>query len=145
MEHLKQLLADVKNETFTITKAKNGEKLQQTQSNNLKRRILNAIAQDIADSVSPYIYRAEKGFMLEIENPSVADGIDIDGGGSGAITVLIDCVIKGLDCNAQFEGECYAEKQAEKLAQQQAKAKAKAEKIERDKVARAKKKSESGE
>lgn len=144
MENLKKLLEQLKTETFTITKAKNGEKLQQTQSNNLKKRLLQAIAQDIVDNVSPFVYRTEKGIMLEIENQSIADGIE-NADGSGAITVLIDCVIKGLDCNAEIEGQCFAEKQAEKLAQQQAKAKAKAEKIARDKVARAKKKGESDE
>ena len=55
MEKLKKLLDEVKGETFTITKAKNGEKLQQTQSNRLKSRILEALAGDIADEVTPYI------------------------------------------------------------------------------------------
>lgn len=144
MENLKKLLDSVATETFTISKTQKGEKLQQTQSNNLKRRILNAIAQDIAENVTPYIYRTEKGFLLEIANSSVADGVENEDG-SGAITVCIDCVVKGLDCNATVEGESYADKVAEKERQAQEKAQAKKRKIEADKVARAKKKGEVGE
>lgn len=143
MENLKKLLDEVRGETFTITKAKNGEKLQQTQSNNLKKRILEAIGKDIMEEVTPYLYRTEKGFMLEIENSSVADGITNEDG-SGAITVLIDCVVKGLDCNAQNEGECFADKQAEKARIAEEKAQAKKRKIEADKKAR-KAKTEEGE
>lgn len=144
MEKLKKLLDEVKGETFTITKAKNGEKLQQTQSNRLKSRILEALAGDIADEVTPYIYRTEKGFMIEIENGSVADGITNEDG-SGAITILVDCVVKGLDCNAQVEGECYADKQAEKAKVAAEKAEAKKRKIEADAKARAIKKAKAEE
>lgn len=139
MENLKKLLDSVQTEIFTVSKTKTGEKLQQTQSNNLKKRLLDAIAKDIAE-ICPYIYRAEKGYLLEIANSSVADGISKDSDGSGAITVEINCVIKGLDCNAEIEGECFADKQAEKQKQAQEKAEAKKRKVEADAKARAERK-----
>lgn len=139
MENLKNLLEQIKTENFKVSKTQKGEKLQQTQSNTLKNKLLEALAKDIADEITPYVYRTEKGFMLEIENQSVADQVENDEG-SGAITVLIDCVIKSLDTNAENEGECYKDKQAEKQAKKEAQLKAKKEKIKADALARKKKK-----
>lgn len=139
MKHLQDLLATVKTRNFKITTTKSGaEKLQQTESNAFKKEIMDAIAQDIAE-VTPYIYRAEKGYLLEIANDSVADGITNETG-SGAITVEINCVIKGLDCNAEDECECYSDKQAEKAEKAAEKAKAKARKIAEDTAKRKAKK-----
>ena len=139
MKNLSNLLTALKNRTFKITVGKDRkEKIQQTDSNKLKQEVADAIAQDIAE-ITPYIYKTDKGYLLEIENQSIADNITNEDG-SGAITVEIVCVVKGLDTDAKFEGECYTTKQEEKAEKAKVKAEEKARKIARDEADRKAKK-----
>ena len=136
MENLKKVLDEIQSETVKITVSKNGkESVHQTQRNNIKKRIVDAIAQDVAEFF-PYVFRNSDGILLEIANQSVADNIN-NQDGSGAITVAIDCSIKGLDFNAEFEAEKYSADQEQKAKAKAEKAQAKAEKIAKDKAKRA--------
>ena len=142
MKHLKDLITELKTKSLRIstTKTKNGEvleKIQQTDSNNLKKLVMDAIAQDIKEEVTDYIYKVEKGYVLEIENDSIADGITNEDG-SGAISVELQAIIKGLDYNAMDESADYADRQEEKAEKAKIKAEEKARKIQSDTAARAK-------
>lgn len=136
MENLKKVLDEIQAEEIKISTSKNGnENIQQTQRNDIKKRIVNAIAQDIAEFF-PYIFRNKDGILLEIANQSVADNIN-NQDGSGAITVAIDCSVKSLNFNAEYEAELWraiTTKRAEDKAKAQAE---KAEKVARDKKKRA--------
>ena len=97
---------------------------------------MDAIAQDIKEEVTDYIYKVEKGYVLEIENDSIADGITNEDG-SGAISVELQAIIKGLDYNATDESADYADRQEEKAEKAKIKAEEKARKIQSDAAARA--------
>lgn len=133
------LIVELKNRELKITTNNKGvEQLQQTQRNNLKAELVNALFQDIASKYD-YTFRVKDGIMLEIANDSVADNIKNDIG-SGAISVTIDIKINDLETNAESEKESYDISVAEKLEKKAKAEKSKAEKIERDKAERQAKK-----
>ena len=142
MQNLVKLLAEIKTRPLKITIDKNGNsKVQQTQRNLLKNEILNAIMQDIASEYE-YVYRATDGILLEIANDSIADNLNAETNGSGAITVAIDLKVKDLDNNALDLQEIYELDQQKKLEKAEQKAKDKASKIARDTASRKAKKGE---
>lgn len=137
MDNLMNLIAELKSRDFKITTNNKGvEQLQQTQRNNLKAELVNALCKDIASKYE-YTYRVKDGIMLELANDSVADKIKNELG-SGAISVVIDIKINDLETNADTESESYKVEQAEKLEKKNKMAQAKAEKIARDKAERQK-------
>ena len=139
MDNLMNLIVELKNRELKITTNNKGvEQLQQTQRNNLKAELVNALFQDIASKYD-YTFRVKDGIMLEIANDSVADNIKNDIG-SGAISVTIDIKINDLETNAESEKESYDISVAEKLEKKAKAEKSKAEKIERDKAERQAKK-----
>lgn len=137
MQNFKQFLESIKTRPLRITKAKTGEQVQQTDRNQLKADIVQALM-ELLQGATDFVYRTKDGVLIELENDSVANGITNELG-SGAITVAIDCKIMSLETNATDESECYQEQQAEKLAKAQEKAKEKASKIARDNASRKKK------
>ena len=139
MQNLVKLLEELKDRQFKITIDKNGKsKLQQTQRNNLKAEILTALMEDIKAVYPELIFRTEEGIVLEIANDCVADNLDGESLGSGAITIAIDLKVKDLDSNATDLANAYAVDLAEKTEKANAKAKAKADKIARDTASRKK-------
>ena len=139
MQNLVKLLNELKDRQFKITIDKNGKsKLQQTQRNGLKAEILTAIMEDIKAVYPDFVFRTDEGIILEIANDCVADNLDGESLGSGAITVAIDLKVKDLDSNANDLADAYAVDLAEKTEKAQAKAKAKADKIARDTASRKK-------
>ena len=134
-------LVDLVNETrtrqFRLSQTKNGTQIHQTDRNNYKKELMQALKQDLSDNYD-YVYESADGILLEIANDVVADGVD-NADASGAITIAIDIKVLGLEHNAEAESDYYseqmqakAEKKAEKLASKKAK-------IERDKATRKKK------
>ena len=141
MQNLVILLEELKTRQFKITIDKNGKsKLQQTQRNGLKAEILTAIMEDIKSVYPELVFRTDEGIVLEIANDSVADNLDGESEGSGAITIAIDLKVKDLDSNATDLANAYAVDLAEKEEKARAKAKAKTEKIARDTASRKKEK-----
>lgn len=139
MDNLMNLIVELKNRDFKITTNNKGvEQLQQTQRNNLKAELVNALFQDITSKYE-YTFRVKDGIMLEIANDSVANNIKNDMG-SGAISVTLDIKINDLETNAESEKESYDISVAEKLEKKAKAEKSKAEKIERDKAERQAKK-----
>ena len=139
MQNLVKLLNEIKDRQFKITIDKNGKsKLQQTQRNNLKAEILTTLMEDIKAEYPELIFRTEEGIVLEIANDCIADNLDSESEGSGAITIAIDLKVKDLDSNATDLANAYAVDLAEKTEKAQAKAKAKADKIASDTARRKK-------
>ena len=139
MQNLVTLLNEIKDRQFKITIDKNGKsKLQQTQRNNLKTEILTALMEDIKAVYPELIFRTDEGIVLEIANDCIADNLDSESEGSGAITIAIDLKVKDLDSNATDLANAYAVDLAEKTEKAQAKAKAKADKIASDTARRKK-------
>ena len=139
MQNLVKLLNEIKDRQFKITIDKNGKsKLQQTQRNNLKTEILTALMEDIKAVYPELIFRTDEGIVLEIANDCIADNLDSESEGSGAITIAIDLKVKDLDSNATDLANAYAVDLAEKTEKAQAKAKAKADKIASDTARRKK-------
>jgi hypothetical protein len=139
MDNLMNLIVELKNRELKITTNNKGvEQLQQTQRNNLKAELVNALFNDIASEYD-YTFRVKDGIMLEIANDSVADNIKNDIG-SGAISVTIDIKINDLETNAESEKESYDISVAEKLEKKAKAEKSKADKIARDKAERQAKK-----
>ena len=139
MQNLVKLLEELKARQFKITIDKNGKsKLQQTQRNNLKAEILTALMEDIKAEYPELIFRTDEGIILEIANDSVADNLDSESLGSGAITIALDLKIKDLDSNATDLANAYAVDLAEKAEKAEQKAKAKTAKIARDTASRKK-------
>jgi methylase of polypeptide subunit release factors len=94
--------------------------------------------EDIKAVYPELIFRTEEGIVLEIANDCVADNLDGESLGSGAITIAIDLKVKDLDSNATDLANAYAVDLAEKTEKANAKAKAKADKIARDTASRKK-------
>lgn len=135
MDNLMNLIAELKSRDFKITTNNKGvEQLQQTQRNNLKAELVNALFQDIASKYD-YTFRIKDGIMLELANDSVADNIKNELG-SGAISITIDIKINDLETNAETEKESYDISVAEKLEKKAKADKSKAEKVARDKAER---------
>ena len=133
MKNLKALLEQVGTETFRVTTTANGvEKIQQTERNTLRTRIMEALALDLQEAFE-YVGRNEDGVLLEVANQSIANGISRDSVGSGAITLAFDVKVKDLDTDLEYLTEVYTENQAVKAqakAERAAKAKRKREKDE---------------
>lgn len=115
---------------FKITKGTKGEQIQQTQRNNLKADLVQAIY-DLFASNYDYVYRSKDGVLLEIANESIADNVSNELG-SGAITVCIDLKVMGLETDARAESEDYVHTLKEKALKNEKKAKDKADKIAYD-------------
>lgn len=140
MDNLIKLLSELKEREFKISDTTKGEQIQQTQRNQLKAELLNAIREDIAQAYE-YVYQSDEGILIEIANDSIADGLKNDDG-SGAITACLDIKIKNLDCNAENESEDFMRKLREKAEKKKALAEQKAAKMAKDKAERERKKAE---
>ena len=125
MKNLENLFAEVKEKEFRITTTAKGTRtIQQTERNQFKTDIMNALLADLNEKFG-YAFRTADGVLLEIENEGVAD---LNGRG---ITICLDVKIKDLDTDAEYEGADYAEQMAQKQAEKalrMEKAKKKAEK-----------------
>lgn len=137
MKNLIELLNATQDREFKITENGKGKNLQQTQRNTYKAELLNAIFQDLSEKWQG-VFRSDDGVLIEIPNNAVADSLEPDEYGSGAITVALDLTIKSLNTDANALADSYAQDLAEKQAKKDEQAKAKAKKIAKDKTEREK-------
>lgn len=139
MEKFKEFLDSLETRPLRVSDTKKGWKLQQADSNNLKNELLTKLFETLVEN-GFVVYRTAEGIYIEVPVQSVRDALPLDCEGSGALTIALDCKIKGLETDAEVEAIAFDEKLAEKARKNAAKAEEKARKIERDKAARAKKK-----
>lgn len=126
MEKFITLINETKERKFRLSQTKNGTQLHQTDRNNYKKELMQALKDDLS-AVYDYVFETADGILIEIANDTVADGVD-NAEASGAITIALDIKVLGLEHNAETESEYYAEemqakaeKKAERLAEKQAK------------------------
>lgn len=126
MEKFITLINETKERKFRLSQTKKGTQLHQTDRNDYKKELMQALKDDLS-AVYDYVYTSADGILIEIANDVVADGVDSTEA-SGAITIALDIKVLSLDTNAEMASECYAEemqakadKKAERLASKQAK------------------------
>ena len=126
MEKFITLINETKERKFRLSQTKKGIQLHQTDRNDYKKELMQALKDDLS-AVYDYVYTSADGILIEIANDVVADGVD-SAEASGAITIALDIKVLSLDTNAEMASECYAEemqakadKKAERLASKQAK------------------------
>ena len=111
MKNLERVIAEYKGKEFKVT----NDKLNQVERNEFKSAIVDALASDLAEAGLD-VGRVDGGVAFLVENDKL-----------GAVTIVVDGVVKGLDYDFDFEMEDFAKAQAEKaerLAKRKAKAKA---------------------
>lgn len=128
MENLKRVAEQIKTMKLTL----NGVKLKQTERNDLKAKLVDAIAEDIAEA------------GLEVLEVAQGKAIVLENDQEGNVVTVFDSVIKNFDYDAYDEAEAYrvereekakkARERAEKTARKRAERKAAAE---REKAAEA--------
>lgn len=126
MDKFITLINDTKERKFRLSQTKKGIQLHQTDRNDYKKELMQALKDDLS-AVYDYVYMGADGILVEIANDVVADGVE-SADASGAITIAIDIKVLGLDTNAEMASEYYAaemqlkaDKKAERLASKQAK------------------------
>ena len=134
---LMELINETKTRQFRLSQTKNGTQIHQTDRNNYKKELMQALKQDLSDNYE-YVYESADGILLEIANDIVADGVD-NADASGAITIAIDIKVLGLEHNAETESNYYSEEMQAKAEKKAEKLASKKSKMERDKATRKKK------
>lgn len=126
MDKFITLINETKERKFRLSQTKKGIQLHQTDRNDYKKELMQALKDDLSAEYD-YVYMGADGILVEIANDVVADGVE-SAEASGAITIAIDIKVLGLDTNAEMASECYAaemqvkaDKKAERLASKQAK------------------------
>lgn len=134
MKKIEKVLMDLQDTELKISNTAKGPQIQQTERNAWGKRIIEALYEDYQkvfpdnnDSDGIVAYRLKDGIILEVPNASVSDALPIDSMGSGAVSIQLNVVIKGLDFNASEEAVLYEEKRMNDLE--------KARKAEADKAA----------
>jgi elongation factor P--beta-lysine ligase len=118
---MKKLIDSIRERVFKTT----GEKIQQTQRNNLKTEILQAIQEHMPQDI--VIGRAKEGIILEFPNDEL-----------GAIAVVLDIKIKDLE----FDVTVPIQELENSIKEKEEKEIQKKKKIARDKEKRQKEKEE---
>ena len=134
---LMELINETKTRQFRLSQTKNGTQIHQTDRNNYKKELMQALKQDLSDNYE-YVYESADGILLEIANDIVADGVD-SADASGAITIAIDIKVLGVEHNAETESNYYSEEMQAKAEKKAEKLASKKSKMERDKATRKKK------
>ena len=137
----KELLNSICDMEMPISNTMKGKQIHQTFRNNLTARIKSAFYEDCMQAMAndeegifPYLTR--EGVIIEIPNSSVADCLDANDLGSGAISLEVKFAIKGLDCDANELADEYSFKLAQDAAKAEKAEREKQAKIERDRKTR---------
>lgn len=148
MEHLLAKLKELETRDFEVVVSRGSLALQQTQRNQAKAEVIQAIFQDIQKAIEPEgyeMYQTEYGPVLEFLNDKVEQKIlkmvkkgeeDVY---SGFISIQIDAVMKNLDTNAAHDEITYFETIEQKRLREEEKEKAKLNKTQKDAEIRAEK------
>lgn len=145
MQNLIDKLRELEERDFTVVSSRGSLSLQQTQRNQAKAEILDAIYQDMLDALEEEgysVYITGYGPVIEFMNEKVEDQVlqmDDDGLCSGFISVQLDAVMKNLDTNGQLDEESYLHDKEQKELRAAEREKAKRVKTERDAEIRAEK------
>lgn len=101
MKNVKQFVENFYNERFTVTSGVKGDTIQQTQRNEYKIQLLDALFADMK----------EAGFDVQVTMDGVA--LVMANEEEGGVTVVFDTIFKTLDYNIVQEAEDYTAKMQE--------------------------------
>jgi hypothetical protein len=145
MEKLISKLKELQERDFTVVSSRGSLSLQQTQRNQAKAEILDAIYEDVKSALEDEgydVYITSYGPVIEFLNPQVEEQVlrmDKDDLCSGFVSVQLDAVMKNLDTNGELDEESYLHDLEEKELRKAEKDKAKKNKTQRDAEVRAEK------
>lgn len=145
MRNLISKLNELKEREFEVGTSRGSLALQQTQRNNAKAEILDAIYTDVKEALEAEgydVYKTHYGPVIELLNPHVEKKVlrmDKEGICSGFIAIQLDAVMKNLDTNAELDEESYLHELEQKRLRKEERERAKRIKIERDAELRAEK------
>ena len=165
MKHLIKALQEASDFEFTVTTSRGVLALHQTQRNETKAKILDAMRKDLEEAldeaghavrdtaygpvIEPYNEEVEKEVFKKEYQAWLKEGNRGSMGEfrkkekalpSGMISIQADFIIKNLDTNAEIDEKDYTHEKEQKRIREEEKEKAKRRKIERDAEARAEKK-----
>ena len=135
----------MKETEFDVTMSRGALSLQQTQRNNIKKEIIQAIYEDMKELLEEEgydVYITEYGPVIEVLNSKVEERVirlDKVGICSGLISIQLDAVIKNLDTNPALDEEDYLHQLRQKELKKIEADKRKKEKTQRDAEVRAEK------
>lgn len=127
MKNLINLLVELRDTELKTTETKNGLTIQATQRNNLRKRIMDTLIQDLSEALSSELLdmgETTEGILLLAES------------GDYEIPIKINVKIGNLDYDGTTELELFQEMKLEKEKLAKEKELAKQEKIKRDKKSR---------
>lgn len=143
MENLLQVLQEIEEQNFKVVSSRGSLSLQQTQRNETKARLLEAIYDDVKDFLDEQgytVYMTSYGPVIEVLNSGVESQVlDLDKTCSGFIPIQLDAVMKNLDINAAVDEQDYLHLQEQKRLRAEEKERAKRAKTLRDAEIRAEK------
>lgn len=90
--------------TLTISQGANGEAIKQTERNEIKSELLQAIALDLSQLLGVDILKVDKGFGFMLPNDN-----------EGSVPMVIDLTVKSMDFDVFAENEAVVAKDKEKL------------------------------
>lgn len=143
MENLLKVLQEIEEQDFKVVSSRGSLSLQQTQRNETKARLLEALYDDMKDFLDEQgyaVYMTSYGPVVEILNSGVESQVlDLDKTCSGFISIQLDAVMKNLDINAAVDEQDYLHLKEQKQLRAAEKEKAKRAKTLRDAEIRAEK------
>lgn len=145
MKHLLNKIKELESRKFDVVISRGSLALHQTQRNQAKSEIIEALYQDLKEALSAEgysVYSTGSGPILEILNPDTEDQIlDSEDGKSysGFISIQFDAIMKNLETNGAAEEAEYLAEQETKKAKLMQKEQEKILKIQRDAELRAEK------
>lgn len=145
MQNLIKKLREIEEMDLTVVNSRGSLSLQQTQRNQIKAQLLDAIYADMKEVLSEEgfeVFITSYGPVIEVLNSKVEDQVlklDKDGLCSGLIPIQLDAVMKNLDVNAEFDEENYLHEKEQKELRAAERERAKQAKTQRDAEVRAEK------
>jgi hypothetical protein len=145
MKYLIAKLKELEERDITVVTSRGSLSLQQTQRNQAKAELLEALYKDLKSELSKEgysVYITSYGPVIEFNNSIVEsqiDKLDQDDLCSGFISVQLDAVMKNLDTDAELDEENFLHEMEEKEARKAERESAKQAKTERDAELRAEK------
>jgi hypothetical protein len=145
MKNLLDKLTELEERDLTVVSSRGSLSLQQTQRNEAKAEILDAIYLDVKESLEKNgysVFMTGYGPVIEFLNDKVEEQVlkmDDTGLCSGFISVQLDAIMKNLDTNAEVDQEDYLHLKEQKELRAAEKERAKQAKTQRDAEIRAEK------
>lgn len=145
MENLLATLKEIEKDSLKVVSSRGSLSLQQTQRNETKAKILDAIYQDAKEFLEAEgysVYMTGYGPVVEVLNSTVEKQVlDLDKEGmcSGFISIQLDAVMKNLDVNPAIDEQDYLHLKEQKELRAAEKERQKKQKTLRDAEIRAEK------